>query len=280
MQNAGLQLTPQQKLQQQILSNQQQMLLQQKHLQHQQQLKQYQQMQQQMHSGEPAWAVASPRDGNGNVGSAMTSVHGGTVHGGGSGGSGGSNDSIALESRTTKPLFSDDLVVIERSNRELELKLTPQKPQDPHTLRQIPDPYHSGHRQQEPLQSKESKPSTPSQPPAAKDVRNVKNEDSPSTGKVVKNLRFNLPVSQKPRSAVVDTIHNNNGLGYADVIYEEFSHADELERIKSKISVRPLSECYSASQVSILSTFFFRKIFSDNFISKIWGTSFHRNRQI
>ena len=40
-----------------------------------------------------------------------------------------SNDSLALESKTTKPLFNDDLLVIERSNRELELRLSASKQQ-------------------------------------------------------------------------------------------------------------------------------------------------------
>ena len=55
-----------------------------------------------------------------------------------------------------------------------------------------------------------------------------------------RNIRFTLPSGHKNRSAVVvDTIHNNNGIG--DIIYEEVD--DE----KPPRVGRPLSECFSPS---------------------------------
>ena len=93
------------------------MLLQQQHLQQQQKLKQYQQMQQLNNSVNGSqWSTPTKR--NANQTNSSTTVT-----------SSSSNDSLVLESRTTKPLFNDDLIVIERSNRELELKLTPTKQQ-------------------------------------------------------------------------------------------------------------------------------------------------------
>jgi len=108
------------------------------------------------------------------------------------------NDSNLKESRTTKPLFDDDLLVIERSNRELELRLSSTK-----------------------LQSESS--------PNGKSNKN-------------KAIRFTLPSNHKHhRSAVVvDTIHNNNGIG--DIIYEEMDD-DKI----SKLSRRPLSDCFSTN---------------------------------
>ena len=232
-----VQLTPQQKLQQQIINNQQQILLQQKHHQQQLQLKQYQHMQMHNNSnGGSPWTTPNKRS-NGVAPNNSVAVYGGvTTNGVAVTSSSESNDSLVFESRTTKPLFTDDLLVIERSNRELELKLTPTKQQLGSDQHHQHEHYHPQQQQQHQVedqkQAKEGKP------------------DSPSSGKVVKNLRFTLPASQKNRSAViVDTIHNNNGAGFADVIYEEFSnHSDEVERIKNKISARPLSECFSASQ--------------------------------
>ena len=256
-----VQLTPQQKLQQQILNNQHQVLLQQKHLQQQQQqqqLKQYHQVPQQNHSnnGSP-WMTPNKRNGL-SVYSGVTN-NGVAYNGVGQNSvtvtsSSESNDSLVFESRTTKPLFNDDLLVIERSNRELELKLTPTK-QQLNEQQQLQQHLLQQQQQQQKHVNTTKQPTDEANLNHQKHVQSNQAQkevkpDSPSTGKVVKNLRFSLPASQKKRSVVVvDTIHNNNGAGYADVIYEEFStHCDEVERIKNKISARPLSECYSASQ--------------------------------
>jgi hypothetical protein len=115
------------------------------------------------------------------------------------------NDSNSLESRTTRPPFEDDLLVIERSNRELELRLSSSK------------------------------------------LQNNNHESSPA-GRGNKNraIRFTLPSNHKNRSAVVvDTIHNNNGIG--DIIYEEMD--DE----KTPKLGRPLSECFPSSDDLALS---------------------------
>jgi hypothetical protein len=235
------------------------MLLQQKHhQQQQQQLKLYHQMQQQNNSNNASpWTTPNKRNGltvySGVTNNSVT-YNGVTNNSVTVTSSSESNDSLVFESRTTKPLFNDDLLVIERSNRELELKLTPTKQQlneQKQQYQQLQDHYyqqqqhhHQQQQQKQAFQQQQADDQKSAPPP--KEVK----PDSPSSGKVVKNLRFTLPASQKNRSAVVvDTIHNNNGAGYADVIYEEFStHSDEVERIKSKISARPLSECFSASQ--------------------------------
>jgi hypothetical protein len=263
------------------------------------------------------WSTPTKRNANQSV---SNNNHSTTVT------SSSSNDSLVLESRTTKPLFNDDLIVIERSNRELELKLTPTKQQQQQQHDQKQQQLHHYHQQQmqeqlyqqqlynqqqqeqnyiqhqkevqqlqlqqEHMYLNHQKEQQQQQQQLQEQIylnhqkeqqqkqeqiyhqqqkeqqlkqeqiyhqqqkeqqqQKLKNEDSPS-GKAVKNraIRFTLPSNAKNRSSVVvDTIHNNNnngGAGFADVIYEECSHADEVERIKSKIS-RPLSECFSASQ--------------------------------
>lgn len=299
--------TPQQKLQQQLLNNQQQLQLQQLHQQQQQQIQQYHQLQQNNNTTSP-WNTPSKRTANQMSSNLVNSILNTNSTNSTTATSSSSNDSLVLESRTTKPLFNDDLVVIERSNRELELRLAASKQHQQHIQQQ--HLYHQQHQeqlyqtqkqlnnqlqqeqqyqtqkqlnnqfqqeqqyqqhreqlyqqqyqrekqmqqqqeqQQEHVQ-KQQKEQQEQQMKEQKEDQLNRKEDSPAakSGKP-RNIRFTLPSSsQKNRSAIViDTIHNNNIGGFADVIYEECSHSDEVERIKKKISSRPLSECFSASQ--------------------------------
>jgi hypothetical protein len=255
-----------------------------------------QQQQQQNNNNVSPWSTPGKRNGNQ---SASNLVNNNTMNSNNNSTtvtSSSSNDSLALESKTTKPLFNDDLLVIERSNRELELRLSVSKQQQQQLYQQQQhqeqlyqqeqqeqlyeqhkqlynqqqeQKYQLHLQQQEQLYQQQQKYQQQQehlyqqqlhekhyqqqeqlllQKQPLKDTPN-KNENSPSA-KPVKNraIRFTLPASQKNRNAIViDTIHNNNGSGFADVIYEETSQTDEVERIKTKIS-RPLSECFSASQ--------------------------------